>query len=209
MAVVTSYTTLVTAVQDYLARSDLSTFVPNFIQQWEERFYRNPKNFGSWMEVALSSTIASNVIAVPSAYLGLKYAYVNGSPSYRLERVSLDQLLGKYPRGSGTGVPSWIARETTNFIFGPEPDSTYTIKGVYWAKPTVMRSYTTGGADAVAHWLIVNAPDLCLYGALCEAETFIKNDARISLWKGLYNEALKDYQELFREELQSSQEVLA
>lgn len=206
MAVVTSYTTLVTAVQDYLARSDLSTFVPNFIQNFETRFYRQPKNFGGWMETSLSSAIASSVITVPSNYLGLKVAYVNGSPSSRLEWVSLNQLYGTYPRGGATGIPQWISRDGASFVFGPEPDSAYTIKGTYWAKPTALRSYS---GDAAAHWLIVNAPDLLLYGALAEAETFTKNDPRVALWKGLYSDALKEYRDLWDENTQSSQEVLA
>ena len=208
MAVITSYTTLVTAVQDYLARSDLSTFVPNFIQNWEERFYRQPKNFARWMETALSGTISSDVVALPTGYLGLKYAYVNGSPSYRLERVSLDMLFGRYPRGGDSGIPRWVSREIDNFVFGPEPDSDYTIKGVYWKKQTLMRSYAS---DAAAHWIIVNAPDLALYGALIEAEPFIKNDKRLPVWQAMYEVALKSYRDLFKEEDESQvgQEVLA
>jgi hypothetical protein len=43
MAVVTSYATLQTAVADYLARSDLTSFIPNFVQNFEEDFYREPQ----------------------------------------------------------------------------------------------------------------------------------------------------------------------
>lgn len=209
MAIITSYTTLQTAVSDWLAKSNLSTFTPNFIQNWEERFYRQPKNFGSWMEQSLNSTIASSVIAVPAGYLAMKYAYVDGSPSSRLDRMSLNQLLGTYPRGGDTGLPVWYARDGANFIFGPAPDSTYTIKGTYWAKPTVMRSFAS---DAAAHWIIVNAPDLALYGSLCESAPFLKNSKDLPIWQGLYSQALNDYRDLFREEDVSGspiQEVLA
>lgn len=209
MAVISGYASLQTAVIDWLARSDLTNYVPNFVQNWEERFYRQPKNFGRWMEAALSTPIASSVLAVPADYLGLKYAYVSGSPSSRLDRVSLNQLYGTYPRGGDTGLPRWISRDTTNFVFGPAPDSTYTIKGVYWAKPTLMRSFS---ADAAAHWIVVNAPDLALYGALCESAPFLRNDARLATWKDLYSEALQDYRELHWEEDNSGspvQEVLA
>lgn len=209
MAVIASYTTLETAVADYLAKSNLTTFIPNFIQNWEEKFYRQPKNFGRWMESALNLTISSSVIAVPADYLGLKYAYINGSPSSRLDRVSLNQMYGTYPRGGDTGLPRWIARDTTNFVFGPAPDSDYNIRGVYWAKPTLMRSFA---ADAAAHWIIVNAPDLALYGALIEAQPFLMNDKRIPTWQAFYDTALLNYRELFREEDISGspvQEVLA
>lgn len=209
MAVIASYSTLLTAVSDWLTRSDLTTFLPNFVQNFEERFYRQPKNFGRWMEVDLSSVIALSVIAVPSDYLNLKNAYVNGSPSTRLERVSIDQLYGRYPRGQSTGRPNWISRDSTNFVFGPNPDSAYTIKGVYWGKPALLRNFAS---DAAAHFLIVNAPDLCLYGALCESAPFLRKDERLVTWKQLYNEALQDYRDLFSEEEVSgspSQEVLA
>lgn len=211
--VTTSYSTLLTQVQDTIARSELSTFAPVWVQSWEEMFLRDPKNFGSWMEVSGTiGTIAAGVIAVPAAYRGLKYAYVNGSPSSRLDRVSLNQMYGTYPRGGDTGLPRWIARDGANFVFGPAPDSTYTVKGVYWAKPTVMRSYTTGGADAIAHWIIVNAPDLALYGSVLQAEAFIKDDPRIPLWKMAYDFALTTYRDLMRDEDVSGspvQEVLA
>src|SRR6185295_20011433 len=105
MAVITGYTSLQTAVADYLNNSTLTTFLPNFVQNWEERFYRDPKNFGRWMETSATSTIASSVVAVPDGYLGLKYAYVVGSPSARLDRVSINQLYGTYPRGGNTGTP--------------------------------------------------------------------------------------------------------
>lgn len=209
MSIVTSYSTLQTAIADWLARSDLSAYIPNFIQNFEENFLREPKNFGRWMEASLSIAIASNVAAVPASYLGLKYAYVNGSPSTPLDRKSLNQTLGKYPRGGTTGVPIYIARDGANFIFGPEPDSTYTIKGTYWAKPTLLRSFA---ADAAAHWLIVNAPDICIYGALIQSAPFLRNDSRLAVWQAMYADAVNSYRMMNRDEDTSgspSQETLA
>lgn len=197
MAVITGYTSLQTAVSDWLTKSNLSSFTPNFIQNWEERFYRQPKNFGSWMEATLNSTIASSVITVPTGYLAMKYAYVNGSPAARLDRVSLNQLYGTYPRGGDTGLPAWYARDGANFVFGPAPDSDYNIRGTYWAKPTLLRSFAS---DAAAHWIIVNAPDLALYGALCESAPFLKNSKDLPVWQALYAQSLADYRDLFREE---------
>jgi hypothetical protein len=193
-------------VQNYLARSDLAADVPGFIQNWEERFFRQPKNFGAWMDADLSSTIASSVIAVPSGFLAFRNVYVDGSPASRLDKVSPEQLYGRYPRGGDTSRPVWIARVGSEFVFGPAPDSAYTIKGKYRAKPTALRSYAS---DAAAHWLIVNAPDLVLYGSLAEAEAFVKNDSRIATWKALYADALRDYRDLWFEQELSGQEVLA
>lgn len=161
------------------------------------------------METSADTAIAAGVIAVPAAYRGLKHAYVVGQSGRGLERLSINQLYGRYPRAADSGLPVAISREGSNFVFGPVPDSNYTIHLLYWAKPTVMRS---AAADAAAHWVIVNAPDLAIYGALCAAEPFIKNDPRFPLWQGLYERALRTYRDQMREEDMSGspiQEVLA
>lgn len=192
MAVITSYSTLNTAVADYLARSDLTAFIPNYIQNWEERFYRDSENWGSWLETALSVNISSGVAALPTGYLSLRVAYISGYP--QLKRVSLEQLYARYPRSSViTGIPTHIARNGSNFEFGPVPTDGTTLVGTCYIKPTVLRSYTTGGADAAAHYLILNAPDLLLYGALLEAMPFIKKDDRVPMWSMAYEEALRTY----------------
>jgi hypothetical protein len=192
VAIITSYSTLQTAIGDYLARSDLTSWLPNFTQNWEERFMREPDNWGSWMEKALSAAISGGVAAVPSDYLGLKIGYISGVNSTPLKRISLEQLYQRYPRAGSTGNAKFISRNAGNFEFGPI-STDGTLIGTYYAKPTVMRSYTTGGADAAAHFLIVNAPDLCLTGSLLEAAPFIKNDARLATWGNLYSVALDAY----------------
>jgi hypothetical protein len=197
MAVITGYTSLLTAVGDYLARSDLTTFTPNFVQNMEERFLRDSENWGAWMESALSVTLANNVAAVPASYLGLRVSYIAGNYAQPLKRVSLEQLYSRYPRGRGSsGTVCFIARNGANFEFGPE-NASGTLTGTYFAKPTVLRSFA---GDAAAHYLVVNAPDLLLYGALLEAEPFLKNDQRVSLWKNAYDWALDAYRKRLQEE---------
>ncbi len=195
MAVITNYATLQTAVTDYMARADLTTFVPGFIQNWEERFYREPMNWAAWMETALNVTMSGGVAALPSDYLELRTAYIDGSPSTSLQRVPLQQMSLHYPRNAPTGYPVWIARQGSNFIFGPQPDANYVLKGLYYAKQTVLRT----DADGI-NWLITNAPDMCLYGAMLEAEPFMRNDERLPVWQSFYDQALQAYRNQSRRE---------
>ena len=190
--VIAGYTTLQTSIGDWLARGDLSSFLPSFTQNWEERFYRDANNWGAWMESALNVSISAGVAALPSDYLGLKVAYISGQVSPPLKRISLDQLYQRYPRGdTSTGTAAYIARNGSNFEFGPVPDSTSgALVGTYYAKPTLLRS---ASGDAATHFLIVNAPDLLLYGSLLEATPFLKNDERVALWSTLYATALSAY----------------
>jgi len=191
MAVITSYSTLLTETASWLARSDLTSAIPGFVQAWEEDFFGDSDNWAPWMETALSVTLSNNVAAVPAAYLGLKIAYFDGRKP--LDRLSLEQLYSRYPRGGGSaGIALYIARNGSNFEFGPESQSG-TLAGTYYAKPTVLRSYTTGGADAVAHFLIVNFPQLCLYGTLLQAQPFLRKDDRVPLWKAAYDLQVESY----------------
>lgn len=207
MSLVTSYSSLVSSIQNYLARGDLATDAPGFVQNWETAFYRQPKNHGPWMEAQLTGTIASNVLAVPANFLNLKVAFISTSPACRLEWVSTEQLYGRFPRGGWSDTPEWISRDRTNFVFGPEPDSGYSVSGTYWARPVALRDSPD---DAQAHWITLYAPDLALYGSLLQAEPFLKNDSRIAVWERFYANALKDYRDGITAELHTmpGQEVL-
>jgi hypothetical protein len=147
------------------------------------------------MQSSLSVSFSSTA-TVPTDFLSLRIAYLDGKSNRPLAPMSLEQLLHAYPRTS-SGEPKWIARDGANFVFGPVPDGTYTLAGSYYAKPTLLRSFAS---DAAAHFLIVNAPDLLLYGALLEAQPYIMNDKRIPVWAAAYDLALSEYRALVKEQ---------
>jgi hypothetical protein len=187
MAIISSYATLLTEISNWAARNDLSADAPGFVQLWEEEFYNDSDNWGAWMESDLSVTISSGVAAVPSDYLGLKIAYISGQTSAPLKRISLDQLYQRYPRSLGNGQAAYIARNGTNFEFGPEA-SDGTLTGTYYAKPTLLRNDSDG-----INYLITNEPHLCLFGSMAQAELFLKNDKRAPIWQPKYEAALMAY----------------
>lgn len=193
MAVITSYTTLLAEVANWLARGDLTAAIPGFVQNFEERFFRQPLNYGPWMHGSFNVSFSSTA-AVPSDYLTHKVAYLNGQSDAPLKSASIEQVLTMYSR-TGSGRPKWMARDGANFVFGPVPDGTYTLNGTYFAKPVLLRNFA---ADAAAHFLIVNAPDLLLYGALLEAQTYLMNDKRLAVWQGFFDRARADYRDLMK-----------
>lgn len=183
MARITDYATLVTAIGDYLARSDLSGYIPNFLQNVEAKIYRSLRLRAQ--ETALSGTIASGVLALPADYLELKHAYIDGSPITFLERSTPETIYKQFPVRSASGTPRLIATEGDNFIFGPYPDDTYSISGIYY------KQLTSLSASNTTNWFTTNAPDVLLYGALLEAQPFLMNDKRIPTWMQFYQEALE------------------
>ena len=179
MTAIDTFSEIKTAVGDYLDRSDINSQIDEFIRFGELRIFRECRLRA--FETALSSTIASGVIAVPSAYIEMKYAYVDGSPTSSLQRKDLSYIYEKYPTRSADSKPKFYAREGSNFIFGPYPDSGYTIKGIYYGALTALST------DNETNWIATDAPDLLVYAALLEAEPFLGNDERIPVWEAAYN----------------------
>lgn len=176
---ISTYSDLQASVASWLHRSDLTAIIPDLIALGEERLFRELRC--RQMETALSGTIASGVIAVPSDYKELKFAYIDGTPIQSLQKASAHEIYTRYPYRTSDTIPQYIARDAGNFVFGPYPDSTYTVKGVYYAKPTSVSSSAT---------FFAQFPSLFLFAALCEAAPFIQNDPRIAIWEGKYSFAL-------------------
>lgn len=195
MSVISGYTSLLANISTWLARSDVTADAPTLVQLWEERFYRQPRNYGPWMNTGALSVSFTTTAAVPADFLSARSFYINGQSTRPLVVSSLEQVLLKYPRGGSAGLPKWIARDGANFVFGPLPSGTYTLNGSYYAKPVLLRNFAS---DAAAHYLIVNAPDMLLYGALLEAEAYTKNDARIAVWSAAHSQAQSDYRDLMK-----------
>jgi len=180
MAIITNYASLQTAVGDYLSRDDLTSYIPNFIQNAENKLYRrlNLRN----EETALSVSIASGVAAVPADFKALKFAYYNETPVRLLQWVPVEELYRDYPDRSDTGSPSVISREGANFVFGKvAADSTLT--GIYYAKQDPLRATDPS-------WYATNAPEVLLYGSLLESAPFIHDDPRLPMWQALFNDAV-------------------
>jgi hypothetical protein len=164
-------------------RTDLTSLIPDFIADAEARIYRDLRIRA--METAFSSAIASGTVSVPTGFIEWKYLYINGSSAQKLTRKDPEYIYTTYPTRTGNGKPVFFAREADTLIFGPYPDSAYTVKGIYYKRlPALSDTNTT-------NWFITDAPDLLRYAALSEAAQYIRDDAHISLFEGKYN-ATKD-----------------
>lgn len=187
-----TYSTLKTTVADWLERQEADLPLDTILLLAEARINRELRIRA--METALSSAISSGVVAVPAGYLELRYAYLDGSPARRLEITTPDDIIGRYPTRSAEGKPLYIARDGTNFIFGPYPDSGYTLKGSYYA------SFEGLSGSNTTNWLTANAPDLMLSAMMFESAYYVGDDAQIPIWAGRYDLALKELERQDRRE---------
>lgn len=175
---ITTYEELQTSVTNWLKRSDLSSYTADLISLGEARLYSDLRVRA--MESSLSTAISSGVIALPSDYIDLKHAYIDGTPVVWLERKSAEWVYANYPTRSAEGKPAFIAREGSNFIFGPYADSGYTVKGIYYARPSALSS--------ALNTIFTNYPGVYLFAALAEAAPFLKDDKRLPMWEAKYTD---------------------
>lgn len=196
VAGVYDYNSLKQAVSDWFARSDLANYVDYFIQMAEADIYRDifSINQGAGVqpiETSFSSTIdtTTGTIALPTGYLGLKIAtlVMNSSCAYELVRKNQEYIFTNYPfRGAGA-PPQYIARQGQTFIFGPSPDSAYTVSGTYWQKSPQLTQVNS------VNWMVEQIPTVLL-AAVCRACARFNKDAEaLQMWDSLYQPALADF----------------
>lgn len=181
----TSWTNLVAAVADELDRDDMTNGrIETMIRMAELRIYRNLRL--AFMETAFSDTIASGVVAVPSGFLEWRVVWLDGSPVQYLQPKPLEFIRAAYPMRSADSRPKFIAPDAGNFEFGPYPDTTYTVKGTYYKQLDALSDSNE------SNWLITDAFDVLLYGALVYSATYLGDDGRLPIWNGIYTQLEAD-----------------
>ena len=186
-----NYTELKDAIADWLDRSDLTDRIPDFIALAEARLNRELRIRPMEVRSTMTTTVGQRYFNLPGGYLQMRNFQINTNPITPLEYITpemLDRLYGS----NTTGKPRAYSLIGDEIQLAPIPDSTYTIEMAFYEKFTPLGDGTSG--TVTSNWLTKNAPDVLLYGALIEAEPFIKNDERIQLWLTAYKEAIDKIQ---------------
>ena len=85
------------------------------------------------------------------------------------------------------GAPSTLSTSPTSaFIFGPYPDSAYTVQGTYYQHASRLSSTNT------TNWMVQYSPDLILAACMVEAARFLKDSDMLQLWGQDYGTRLVD-----------------
>ena len=184
-----TYSDLQAAIADWLARSDLTLRIPDFISMAESRMTygsmdmempSDPLRIRAMETLITLSTVASQeTVALPNGFLAIRRLQVVGTPNDGLEYLTPAQMDAEYNDSTRTGKPKTYTIEGNNFRFGPIPDSIYTLNCLYYSKLPVL-------ATASTNWLMTNNPGAYLYGSLLEAAPFIGNDERLATWYRMY-----------------------
>jgi hypothetical protein len=185
---VMTYDSLTQAVLQSLERSDTSTqnYVPTAITMAEFEIAQQIKTLGQ-LEVADTTLSPSNpILAKPARWRKTvsMTLVANGLKQPVLLR-KLEYLSAYAQSVSVPGTPLFYADyDYDHWMFAPTPDIAYAIEALVYTRLEPLSSSNQ------TNWLTQNAPNAMLFGALKQMMLFLKDDQRLAVFKGMFDEAM-------------------
>lgn len=174
-----TYTELKTALTDHLARSNLTSYLDDFIDIAESMHQRDIRIREMIQRDAITIDVRQE--AVPAGVLEVISLRLLTNPVTVLEEVSLHEM--NRIRSESTGKPYRFAIHK-EIEFDVTPDSAYSGEIIYYGAVTALSGSVASNA------ILAKAPDAYLYGALMASAPFLMSDERIPIWSNLYTNAV-------------------
>ena len=127
---ITNYTELKTAVANHLARTDLTTNIPDFITLAEARLSRELETREQEKRATATMTSGDEYIALPTDLREVREVKVNQNPIKVLEYMSPTSLDSNFASGS-SGTPQAYSIVGQEIKLRPIPDSSDTLEIIY------------------------------------------------------------------------------
>jgi hypothetical protein len=175
-----TYDALVTDLKEW-AEDDSTEFVasiPDIITRSEDRIHLECPNLISFRTVESGnlSSGTSTYTTTATDILSIRYIRLTVSSAYVFVEQRAESYLEDFTLGTATtGQPQFYAQVSattsgTTLLFGPTPDSAYTINIKYKRRPTGLSSTTS------TTFLSILFPDVLFKAAMYEAAIFLNRE---------------------------------
>ena len=188
-----TYSGLVEAVAALLNRSDLTSYVPDWVTMCEAELNRRLDT--RQMEETTTLTIDGASEALPARFGGVKAFQLDLNDGVRMEYVSpsvFDTL------SNVTGNPLYYTISGSYFWFAHPPGGTFSARLRYRALLDAL------GDSTPSNWLLAAYPDAYLYGVALHSAPFLNDDNRITLWQGKFDQIIDQINTEARKQRQGS-----
>jgi len=179
---ISTYAELQTAIADFLNRDDLTSVIPNFITLAEANIARGLRHWRQ--EKRVTTTLDETFETLPADFIELESIYINDQR--QLELISLGEMSRRrLATNSEAGEPRFYCINSNQIEFYPTPDQDYELTMVYIARVDPLSDVDT------TNWLLNYHPDVYLYASLLQSAPYLRDDARLTVWGGLYSSAVQ------------------
>jgi len=188
-AVALTYDSLTSLVLQYLERTDpaVVAFIPQAIMLAEFEIAQDIKTLGQMIVADGTMTLGDPVIAKPARWrktVSMTLVTASGEKQPILLR-KLEYLSNYAPAATALGTPLYYADyDADNWFVAPTPSSSFSFETLCYTRLSPLSS------NNQTNWLTQNAPNAMLYGTLKQTAPFLKDDARLQVWGGLFDAAM-------------------
>jgi hypothetical protein len=183
MSVVMTYDSLVLNIQQFMERDDpdFVAQIPNLIALAESNIAAELKTYMQLIVVETSLAENQSVLNKPARWRKTVSMKINGKPVV----LRSQDYVAQYQSESENNVPLYYAEyDFNNWNFAPKPDQEYPVEIIYYAEIQPLDNTNQQNL-----WTAI-APQAMLYGALVQAQGYLKALDKLPMWKGYYTEAI-------------------
>jgi hypothetical protein len=191
-----TYDSLVQDLKDYVERGQAGDTtvrrqIPYLINRAERSCADKLKIQGYRYVLTGTMEAAQNVIAKPDGWrntVSINFGLGSeGNTRRTLRARSYEYVRAIYPDDSNLDAPVFYADyDQQHWIVGPTPDDDYPFEANVYRLPDLL------GEANQQNYLTQFTPALLLYECLKAMEPFIRNDARLAVWKGLADDEINN-----------------
>ena len=183
----TTYALLKTTIANYLNRTDLTSYLGDFITLTESRMNRELRVREMVNTDTSTTTVAgTQSYSLPSGFLEASAVIYQSNPYRTLRFMANGDFYRQYNVTQTSGLPTFFTIVGEKILLGVAPDSAETLQIDFYKTLTPLSESNTTNS------ILTNYPELYLYGALAESSPFLMQDERLNTWASLYKEALKN-----------------
>lgn len=180
-----TYSDLKTSIGNFLARSDLTDQIPDFISLCEARMSREIDTRSQESSTTFSTVAGTESYALPTDLREIRVVKLNNSPLKVLSFLTPDNLY-KSHSNTGTSTPVSYSIIGSNIHLRPVPDSVITVEIIFGGSISALSDSNTSNTVLSRH------PDAYLYGSLTAAHTFLMDETRATQYDALFTRSLTE-----------------
>jgi len=183
MSVIMTYDSLVLNIQQYMERDDADFIaqIPNLIALAESSIAAELKTYLQLIVVETNLATNQTILNKPARWRKTVSMKINGEPILLRSQDYVSQYLAE----STNGQPLYYADyDYSNWNFAPKPDQNYPVEIIYFAEIQPLDANNQQNL-----WTQI-APQAMLYGALLQAQGYLKALDKLPVWKQYYTDAL-------------------
>lgn len=178
---ITTYGELKSAISDFLNRDDLTTVIPTFISLAEAQIARDIRHWKQ--EKRVTTSVDERYENLPNDWIEVKFVAL--STGAMLETADPSRMAQMRSASDTPGTPRYVRMTADQLEFYPTPAAATDISMLYYARVPALSD------AAPTNWLLADAPDVLLYGALLHSAPYLSDDARASVWGSLYQSGVE------------------